>query len=401
MAAPVNEEGINSKKKVSIVSCENYGRECTYLKVKAAIDELGGIEKFVKPGSKVLLKPNLLMGSDPDSCVITHPDVLYAAGKILKENGCDITIADSPGAGIIYNKKNLLKNYEKSGFLTVAKDLNIKLNYDTGYSYVSCPKGRVMKSFPVINPAVEADCIVSVSKLKTHMYTYLTCAQKNLFGIVPGLDKPTFHSRFQTGESFGEMITDLNTISKTALNIVDAVWGMEENGPMGGSKRYIGAILVGESGAATDVCAAKIIGIDPIRVGSISASVKRGFLKEDFSDIELTGKKPEDFFVPDYKMPSSYKNKHKNTILQNLTLKIMQKYGKIYSPVPVVIENRCISCGQCVRICPVKAASIRNGKAYFDISKCIRCYCCHEMCDSHAIGLKRGLPGKILAKILE
>ena len=90
----------NKKSKVVIIGCESYDRDLVYKRLKKGIDLLGGIDKFINKDEKVLLKPNLLRGKDPDAAVTTHPSVFEAVIKILQDSGIDeITYGDSPGVG--------------------------------------------------------------------------------------------------------------------------------------------------------------------------------------------------------------------------------------------------------------------------------------------------------------
>ncbi len=83
-----------------------------------------------------------------------------------------------------------------------------------------------------------------------------------------------------------------------------------------------------------------------------------------------------------------------------MVLSVAQRFGSIYALRPDVIEETCIGCGKCERICPMRAVTIVAGRATIDLSRCIRCYCCHEMCTEHAIALSRGISGRLLARLL-
>ncbi|MFA5312478.1 MAG: DUF362 domain-containing protein, partial [Methanomassiliicoccales archaeon] len=87
---------------VSLVRCEEYGRENACKAVNEAIDLIGGIGRFVRPGEKVLVKPNILHPSSPEKAVCTHPDMVFAVCKVLREHGCEVILAESPGAGSDY-----------------------------------------------------------------------------------------------------------------------------------------------------------------------------------------------------------------------------------------------------------------------------------------------------------
>ena len=372
--------------------CSTYDREKVLEAVGKAIKASGGLPRV--DGRKVLLKPNLLSDAGIDRAITTHPEVVYAVGKLIIEAGGVLTIADSPGAGIIYSPRVLKRVYHKCGIEKVAEELGIKLSYDTGYQERSCPAGNVMKRFTVINPACDADVIISVCKLKTHMFTHFSGAVKNTFGVVPGLDKPVFHSRFPDAIDFSEMLVDLNELVEPDFVVMDAVVGMEGNGPMGGQPREVGYILASHSVYGLDITAQTLVNMCPESIGTTMAALRRDLIGE----VEVEGDK----IVPvlDYVHPSTYHGKSRDPLLKKSVYRKLQRMGKMYEPSPVINTKMCVGCGQCARICPVKAVEIIHGKASFDLTNCIRCYCCHEMCQYHAIQMKRSVTGKVIHKVI-
>ena len=382
---------------VAVVRCDDYTPETVDAAVRRAIDLIGGIGRFVAPGERVLLKPNLLQGQEPERCVTTHPAVVAAVARLLVEHGCRVVVGDSPGAGIVYNEANLRRGYSRSGFTAVAEETGATLNYDTGSETVSFPEGEAVKQFPIITPAVRADAIVVVSKVKTHMWTRMTGAAKNLFGLIPGLEKPVYHFRFQDEYAFGRMLVDLNECMKPRLQGVDAVVGMEGDGPQAGSPRTIGVILAGSDYAAVDTVLARLIGMDPLEIGSTRSAVERGLL--DPESIRTVGDDPAEFAVPDFRKPSTYAG-GRTGVWRRVVQAVVRRFGRTYAPRPGVIAPSCIGCGKCERICPVQAVTIAEGRATINLARCIRCYCCHEICTEHAIGLSRSLTGRFLARLL-
>ena len=378
--------------------CEGYGRERAFEAVKRSVDMLGGIDRYAKPGQRILLKPNILSPTAPDKCVATHPDVVYAVAKLLVDHGCKVVIAESPGAGTIYSAANLRKAYETVGYAQVAKDLGIELNEDVGARDVPNPGGVLMKRLRLIEPVFNVDAVVIVSKMKTHLFTYMTGAAKNAFGLVPGMEKATFHARLQQPEEFARMILDVNEFVRPTLEIMDAVEAMEGDGPMSGTPRHVGAILASGSYSALDVVASKIMSIDPKEICTIREAVARGLLAEDLSDVEVVDGVLEDFVVPDFKRPSTFTGQKRKG---GRAMKAVAGLIKVYALRPSIVRSMCVGCGKCSRGCPMKAITMKNGKAKVNQRKCIRCYSCHEFCDSHAILLKRSLRGKAVAALVE
>jgi uncharacterized protein (DUF362 family)/Pyruvate/2-oxoacid:ferredoxin oxidoreductase delta subunit len=386
-------------KRVSLVKCGEYQRKEVCRSVRTAVDLIGGIGRFADPGERVLLKPNLLQGIASDRCVTTHPEVLYAVGALLKEQGCHVVVADSPGGGIRYSPGSLAKAYHAAGYDTIAEELDIGLNLDTSWMSVPNPQGVLVKRFPVISPALSADRVVVVSKAKTHMWTLMTGACKNLFGIIPGLEKPSFHSRFRDDETFSQMLIDLNELIRPSLQVVDSVYGMEGDGPLSGSPRKIGAILASSSGLATDLVIARLMAIAPGEVPLLRCAMGQGLLRTDGSDITVLGEDPDEMIIADFRKPSTYRGSGKG-MRKNAALSLVQRAGNVYSLRPSVARERCTGCGKCRLICPVQAVSLEGDKARIDPGRCIRCYCCHEMCTGGAIVLERGVAGGILARLL-
>ena len=382
---------------VAVVRCDGYAPEEIDSAVRRAVDLLGGIERFVAPKERVLLKPNLLQGQEPEQCVTTHPAVVAAVARLLARPGCRVVIGDSPGAGVVYSEANLRRAYARTGYAAAAAKTGAALNYDTSSRVVRFPEGEAMNQFSIITPAVEADAIVVVSKAKTHMWTRMTGAAKNLFGLIPGLEKPVFHFRFQNEYAFGRMLVDLNECMKPRLQVVDAVMGMEGDGPQSGSPRKIGVILAGSDYSAVDTVLARLIGMDPCEIGSIRSAAARGLF--DPLSVRTVGDDPAEFAVPDFRKPSTYTGGGAG-IWRRAMLAVVQRFGKIYAPRPGVVTPACVGCRKCGRICPVQAITVAEGKAAIDLSRCIRCYCCHEMCTEHAVVLSRGLAGKLLARLL-
>ncbi|MGB8308810.1 MAG: DUF362 domain-containing protein [Methanoregula sp.] len=390
----------DSVKKVSVVRCDDYDREKTCAAVLRAIDLVGGLGTFVQPEQKVFVKFNLLQGSMPETCVTTNPEVVYAVAKLLRDYGCEVLLGDSPGSGSRYTENNLRKAYAVCGYDKIAQDLGISLNYDVGFREVSAPESRTIKRFPIINPALDCDAVVVVSKAKTHMLTYLSGGAKNIFGVIPGLDKPTYHARLPDPAAFGRMIVDINDVVKPKLQVMDAVMGMEGEGPHAGTPRKIGAVLASGDYSAIDVATSRLMAIDPLRVPTITAAIERGYLKEDFSDLFMVGDNMSDFIVKGYRGPSTFLGEDSTQGKSHFLLRLVFKLVNEYPPRPVIHADHCISCMKCVRSCPVKTIGVVDNKPRIGYKNCIKCYCCHEMCDSHAITLERSLTGKVLAGLI-
>jgi len=386
---------------VSLVRCGSYDREEVSNAVSECIGQLGGIGRYIKSGEKVAVKPNLLRAAPIDRAVTTHPEVVRAVCELLLSQKCEVVIADSPGGGTPFTERALRRSYSESGLDKVARELGIELNFNLSFKTVAAPNGRIIKRFSIIRAALDADAIISVPKLKTHLFTYMTGATKNTFGLIPGLEKATFHSRLPEADDFSEMLVDLNELVRPRLHVMDAVVAMEGNGPNAGKPRKIGAILSSESFAALDAAACMLMAIPPAEVGVIKAAVGRGLLRRDLSDLRIVGADIQEMIVKDFKKPKSYIEARRS---QSALWRALGRMSRAYALRPVMMKERCRgteNCGECMRACPRNAIRSRADRPVVDYGKCIRCYCCHEICPADAISLQRSFGGKIVKGMID
>jgi len=348
---------------------------------------MGGAKRFVKAGEKIVLKANLLREARPDQAVCTHPAVVAAAGKLAREAGAVPMIADSPGGGYRYNAKTLEKIYRTSGMLQAANQAGIEINRDTSSRPVSYAAGVLTKHFDIITPVFEADAVFNLCKMKTHLFTVMTGAVKNLFGVIPGLIKTGYHAKLHDSARFAGMLLDLAQYLAPRLTIMDAVLAMEGDGPGSGDPRQVGLLLGSANPLALDVVAGEIMGIDRTENPIIMEAERRALSPNRIEEIDVVGASLAEVKIPDFK--------RSRVSAGSLGLQSMPWYQRLLEPVfknaftvrPRVIWDRCIGCGTCIEGCPVEAVSFVNERALIDDDKCIRCYCCHELCPEEAIGL--------------
>ncbi|MGE5474260.1 MAG: DUF362 domain-containing protein [Ignavibacteriales bacterium] len=374
---------------MALVKCSEYNIEEVKKAVDTLFELLGGVEQFIKPGMKVLLKPNLIMKKKPEDMVITHPAVLEAVcSKVLSAGGI-VTIADSPGG--FYTSEILNGIYSASGYKEVAKKLNVVLNMDTSSQEVEFEHGKVSKKLVLIKPALDADFIINLPKLKTHMLMTYTGAVKNLFGLIPGALKADYHIRMKQKEEFANLLVDICECVKPQLNIMDGIYGMEGQGPTSGTPRKIGLLIGSSNPYSLDAAACHIIGLNRNQVPTLKSAFKRN-LPSSIKEIDIIGEKIEDCVIMDYNIPEARKDTRmiKNPIAIAILNRIRPKLEFDY--------NKCIVCKRCIDHCPAKASYFKEGKPMIDSQKCIRCYCCHELCPGHAIEIRQN---KILKKIIK
>lgn len=370
---------------VSILAAERYAPELLDA-VVARHFSLLGLEGLARPGMRVVLKPNLLMRSAPETATTTHPEVVAAVARWLRARGVsDIALADSPGGP--YTKALLGAIYAGCGMAAMAQREGLALNHDT--TWVEKPSGgKRSASFSIIRPVAEADLLINLCKLKTHCMTGLSGGVKNLFGCVPGLQKPELHYRFQNPDEFCDMLCDLHETVRPAVTLVDAVDAMEGDGPSGGTPVHAGLTLCSTNAYALDVVLCRLIGMEPERAGTVKASTARG-LAPRFEDITLCGQPALLAQVKPFVQPRSKAvdfNRHLPRWLQRAADAFTNRFAVAR---PVVEPAKCVGCGKCAETCPANAIDMAEKKAHIRPQACIRCYCCHELCPCKAIRVSR------------
>ena len=363
---------------VSVSGCPDYDIDRVRISVREAVGRLGGMERFVKPGDRVLLKVNLLFPSKPEDAVTTHPSVVKAVTELVEKAGGRAIVGDSPG--LTYTKARLVKSYRKCGMYDAIEGTKAELNWNTESVVVDNPRGKIMKSLEVIKALEDADKVIALPKPKTHSFTVYTGATKVLFGVMPGLVKAAYHSKLPNPRDFCDMLLDIQEYVQADLFIMDAVMGMDGKGPSGGDPAKVGAILASTDALAMDIVACRMVGMDPAGVPTISNGIERGMATGKPEDIELLGAVWEDF--PYTKFRPAMK---KGLLVPKSVLRFV---GNRVTMKPIPDRKKCVGCGACAMGCPRHCITIINGKAKFNYRDCIRCYCCHELCPKRAIDIK-------------
>jgi len=384
--------------KVALTKCGGYD-ENVFEAVKKAVDLLGGIENFMKAGSVVVLKVNAVQKAVPEKCATTHPAFVEAVGKLCQQAGANrVIIADSAGGP--YNAGYMGGIFKACGYAEIAERCGFEVNSNFESFEAELPSGKVSKKFLICDVLREADVIINVTKLKTHSFTGLSNAVKNMFGAIPGLTKVEMHGKYRTLDVFNNFLYDIHDYfaGKLTLNVTDAIFGMEGPGPTSGTPRKIGAILAGTNPTAVDVVGAKLMNSDPLSLPTITIGMARGYLDKDAS-VEVVGERVEDLAVENYKTvtPDNFR-----PFARSMPKWLQPVVHKLTTQRPTVSRRKCRGCKKCFEHCPVKAISMvpqkKGGvpKAKFDYNKCIRCYCCQELCPFGLIKIKSGVVYKLM-----
>ncbi|MFA6308908.1 MAG: DUF362 domain-containing protein [Clostridia bacterium] len=379
-------------KRVSIERCIDYDENNLKTAIKKSFSNLGGIENIIKPGMKVALKPNLIMRKTPKCAATTHPAFIKAVSDLIIEMGAEPTIIESPGG--FYSENHLKSVYSTCGLMKVAEETDLKLNYDIEEIDFKNPEAKLLKTVTLIKPLVDADIIINLPKLKAHGQMAYTGAVKNMFGAVPGIKKVEYHMKMSNYEDFADAIIDIFLSVKPKLSIMDAVIGMEGEGPTSGDPRQIGLILASEDAFALDFTALTLVSADPEGVPVINNGIKRKLCPENIDEIEIVGEKLGDVTLKSFKLPQIDSLK----TIQFFNKWPMKHFIKLLKPKPVFIHDLCSGCENCSKNCPAKIIEIRENRPYADLSKCISCFCCQELCPMNAIRIRRSVLSRILIK---
>lgn len=368
--------------KVALEKVESYDSAAVKAGLVSLLAHLGGIEAFVKPGERVLLKPNMLSAKPPEAAVTTHPAVLQAVIELVQGAGGVALVGDSPGFGTL---RSVAK---RSGMLAVVEATGAELVEFAETRAV--PAHGQFKRFEVAAAYLDADKIINLPKLKTHEMMTLTCGVKNLFGILVGAAKPAWH--LQAGfdrDLFARVLLEIYQLRPPDLTIVDAITAMEGDGPGSGDPCHVGLLLAGVNPLAVDMIAAEIAGIPKKLLFVERQAEKLGLQGSDRRAIDVAGIDLQSLQLRPFKLPPV------SDVEFGLPRFIKNRLRNFLTTRPVQIRSRCILCGVCVMACPSGVIKIVWKKLEFDYRRCIRCFCCRELCPEAALAVRKGVLLKI------
>ena len=357
---------------VNLVSCPDYqGVPDAMARLMAG---LGGMQKFVKPGQSVLIKPNMLSDHTPDEAVTTHPEVVRALIRLVKEQGASPWVADSPA--II---ADLGRVWERTGIEALCREENVPLvNLEKAGSRQFEENGI---HFTLATPVLEADAIITVPKVKTHVLTGLTGAVKNLYGTVPGLQKTRFHKLYPYPEDFARLLVAIFRRIRPVLAVADGVVGMEGNGPSAGLPVKLGYLAASADPLALDVVLCRTLGLDPRNVIHLDEARRAGLGAADWGGIVVGGEPVAALSPRAYKLPETVPINYVPRWLIGLVQPLIW-----HRP---AFSEACVFCGKCVKACPAGALRVEPRKRpVLDADKCIACCCCQEICPEHAVEMR-------------
>ncbi len=344
---------INTKGNASLMS-KVMIHPATYENVNQAVRRAFELFPFDLRGKKVLIKPNVLRASRPEEAITTHPAVMRAVVEKVETMGpASIVVGDNPG---LFSYGVNEESFKQTGLMEAAKGYyrnigNDSIKVDFNPEFISMVS--------VSRIVFESDFIISVPRFKTHGLTIVSGGIKNSYGFLPGAQKARLHKAAGSPERFNDIVAEVFRLRVPDFFIVDAVVGMEGNGPASPDLRQIDLILAADNAVVLDAVIATMMGCDPSRLRFLQKAKELGLGDYNLAKTEIIG----DLRV----IPNLFESR---AILR-----------------PKSDPGLCTSCGTCVSQCPVSALTMTDKFPQVDVDRCITCFCCQEICPVKAITL--------------
>lgn len=372
--------------------------EYNYQKIVDEIEYMFNYFHFLddmNENSRVFVKLNCVGPFDYNMGITTHPIILDAVLNIITQKTSNIIVGDNPAV------KDITFTLKKCGLYAIIKKYNVSIINGTDFITIENKNAKTYSKFEVSSQMINVEYLINLPKIKTHSLAYMTCAEKNFFGLIYGLNKSAWHTKASSPLEFGEAINDLygaflNSFKdKHLIHIADGIIGLEGEGPStGGKAKKANALIASTDAVALDSVACSVVHLDYNKLYINKIATERKYGEGNINKINIIGDSLNKFDDIHFLAPSDS--------LSNVGLKILQiKFLKnLLLEHPSINKNKCIKCGECTRICPPKTMIIKN-KNYPSLKpiNCIRCWCCAEVCPQNAITkTKRPLIGKIFLK---
>ncbi len=287
------------KQKVHLQKLENYSLDSVEKFVRDTIGVLDPEAVMFRPGHKVLLKPNLLKGFKPERCVTTHPVVVEAVCRVLKDFSVgQIVISDSPALG------SLSTVADKAGYGLLGKKYGVQILPLT--DPVPFENEEQVPHLKIAGCLQHYDRIVNLPKVKSHCQMTLTLSIKNLFGLVIGKRKPVLHCLVKNDKiKFGKMLIDIARHVNPCLTIADGIQAMQGQGPLNGTAYPLGVLGASTDMTALDRVFADLLGIPLDKVYALQAARLKQFGEYELKHMEISGVEDyRSFAVSDFKHAS-------------------------------------------------------------------------------------------------
>lgn len=280
---------------VCLLQATSYDLSVLRSSMEALLAPLGGMSAFVKPGDRVLLKPNLLTGARPTKECVTRPEIVYCVAKLVQEAGGLPFLGDGPAFG---SARGVAK---ANGYLPLVEELKIPIVEFSGQRYKTV--GDEFDHLLLSKEVMNADVVINLPKVKSHVQITLTMGVKNLFGCVPGKMKAWWHMEAgKDADRFGQMLVETARTISPNLTILDGILGHEGNGPSGGEPRELGLLAASADVFALDRAIVAVLQVDPDRIPTVRMARRLGLCPE-LEAIEFPLSRPEELAIEDWKWP--------------------------------------------------------------------------------------------------
>ncbi len=372
---------------VAVVPCSSYEDAEVTGALEAALELLGGWEPLFPPNGPIYLKPNLAGPFPPERAVTTHPAVVKAVARLLQSAGREVVVGDSPAGPARPGYLNFL--YRRTGMEDLAQELGLHLDRNIEPVEVKIPNPRSLRVLTLNRSFADAPALLNLPKFKTHLFARLTGAVKNLYGAISGVMKVAYHTRLKEPEAFMGLLLDLVDYLKPRLSVVDAIVGMEGDGPTWGRPRPVGFLVAGLDPLAVDWVMSRMMGFPEGAVPLLQIAPPPA--------VEVRGVSLREARLPNFLLPSPNTLEDGLEGLGWLPRRLKEYLSKELLPRPAVNPKLCAGCSLCEESCPQGAIRLVEGTAVVDLNLCVRCWCCNEVCPQGAVELTRSRLGRLMA----
>jgi uncharacterized protein (DUF362 family)/ferredoxin len=334
------------------------------------VGHFGGWSALVKPGQKVLVKPNLLADAAPEKAVTTHPELVRQVIRGLKSAGASVQVGDSPASAV-----TLERVWRVTGIQEICAAENVPL-----VSFEQSGTKKIERdgfAFTVANAVMETELIINLPKVKSHGLTTMTAATKNFYGTIPGYQKAQLHQAYPRPVKFCRLLRAIYDVMPPSFSIADGVIGMEGEGPSNGHPIPLGFLAASPDAIALDLALCQALGVDARRVPYLADCLTPDDAGKLF---DLRGAMP---VVKRFRAPAG--GAHMMRFIPEPLFRLAAPFAWIRP----AFNEKCISCGRCVAACPAKALTVEKGqRPVLTPRRCIACCCCHEVCPAQAIRMR-------------
>ncbi len=279
---------------VSLIQATSYDVEALDQQLRTLLAPLGGMEAYVKPGQRVLLKPNLLTGARPTKECTTRPEVVYCVAKLVQAAGGQPFLGDSPAFGSAHGVA------KANGLLEWAQKLDLPIVELHGKRY-QLEQDSNLDNLLLSKEAMEADVVINLPKVKSHVQLTLTLGVKNLFGCVPGKMKAWWHMEAgKDCQRFAQMLVETAQAIDPDLTILDGIIGHEGNGPSKGEPKQLGVLGASPNVYALDRAMMDVLQVNPSDIPTVAASQRLGLCPRD---MEFVLQSPAELCIDDWQLP--------------------------------------------------------------------------------------------------